>query len=53
MKGCPSTSPSARLGSDRFAFVVVHVRLGAVRSRSVPLAIYTHLFDDAHAELER
>jgi hypothetical protein len=24
--------------------------LDAVRSRSVPLAIYTHLFDDDHAE---
>ena len=37
-------------GSDCFVFVVVLVGLDAVRSCSVPLAIYAHLFEDDHAE---
>jgi hypothetical protein len=37
--------------SDRFAFVVIHPGLDAVRSPSVPLAtIYAHLFEDDHGE---
>jgi hypothetical protein len=34
--------------SDGFSFVIVHAGLDAVQARSVPLMIYTHLFNNDH-----